>query len=134
MALKNERKKILIVDDDEGMRQSIRRLLTIDGKYEIQEAIDGYDAEKKLKKFTPHLIIIDVKMPGKDGYATCMHIRDSLGLKDVKIVGISGISGGIGAAFMEVLGANFYFEKPFDTIKFKERIAKLLEEDSKQEE
>ena len=124
-------KKILIVDDDEGMRQSIRRLLAFDGKYEIEEAVDGLDAEEKLKKFTPNLIIIDVKMPGKDGYATCMYIRDDLGMKDVKIIGISGVSGGIGAAFMAALGADFYFEKPFCSNKFRERILKLLKDDSK---
>jgi len=69
-------------------------------------------------------------MPGKNGYATCMHVRDNLRMKDVKIVGISGIYGGIGRSFMETLGADFYFEKPFDAIKFKERISILLKEKS----
>jgi len=120
------KKKVLIVDDDYGMRQSIKRLLTTEINCEIDEAGDGNEVEEKIKKFAPDLIILDIKMPGKDGYATCMHIRDSLGMKDVKIVGISGVSGRVGAAFMDVLGADCYFEKPFDNEEFKKKIIQLL--------
>ncbi|MBU0468488.1 MAG: response regulator [Candidatus Omnitrophica bacterium] len=124
------KKRILIVDDEQEVRQAIRRILMVSGKYIIEEAVDGFDAEKILKTYMPDLIILDVKMPGKDGYATCMHIRDDLRMKNVKIVGISGFSGGIGRSFMETLGADFYFEKPFDTNKLRERISKLLEDEN----
>jgi len=100
--------------------------LTTEINCEIDEAGDGNEVEEKIKKFAPDLIILDIKMPGKDGYATCMHIRDSLGMKDVKIVGISGVSGRVGAAFMDVLGADCYFEKPFDNEEFKKKIIQLL--------
>lgn len=122
------KKKILIVDDEQDVRQSIKRCLMVSGKYLIKEAINGFDAENILKGYSPDLIIVDVKMPGKDGYATCMHIKSDLNMKHVKIVGISGISGGIGRSFMEVLGADYYFEKPLDVSNFRERIAKLLQD------
>ena len=128
MTSKFKRKKILIVDDDKEMRQAIRRLLTVAGNYEINEAKDGCDAEEQLKNFSPNLVILDIKMPGKDGYEICSNIRSNINMKNVKIIGLSGISGGIGAAFMEALGADYYFEKPFDNNIFKNKIFKLLEE------
>jgi len=57
-----------------------------------------------------------------------MHIKSDLNMKNIKIVGISGVSGGIGGAFMEVLGVDAYFEKPLDVNKFREKIAKLLQD------
>ncbi len=126
MMAEMSKKKVLIVDDDYEMRQSIRRLLVTEFNCQIDEVGDGNEVEDKIKEFAPDLIVLDVKMPGKDGYATCMHIRDSLGMKHIKIVGISGVSGRVGAAFMDVLGANCYFEKPFDNEKFKKKISELL--------
>ena len=66
-------------------------------------------------------------MPGKDGYAVCLNIRNNKDMSHVKIVGMSGISGGIGNAIISSLGADYYFEKPFNNEKFKNKIAELLE-------
>lgn len=120
-------KKILIIDDDDGMRRAIRRLLTMAGTYVIEEVADALEAEKTIAEFQPDLIILDIKMPGRDGYEICMNIRDQMNLKDVKIVAISGVSGGIGNAIMSSLGADYFFAKPFNNDEFKLRIAKLLE-------
>lgn len=123
-----KRKKILIVDDDRNMAHAIRRLLSVEGKYEIEGAVNGDEAEKKLENFLPDLIILDIKMPGKSGYEVLFKIREDESKQNVKVIGISGISGGIGASFMEILGADAYFEKPFDNQEFTEKIFKLLEE------
>lgn len=121
-----EKKKILIIDDEVNMRHAIARLLNTERRYDIQEASDGFEAEKKIKEFSPHLIILDIRMPGMHGYEVCLKIRGNPALADVKIVGISGISGKIGEAMMSVLGADCFFEKPFDNDKFKNKIAALL--------
>ena len=121
-------KKILIVDDDEGMRHSIKRLLSLERKYDIEEASDGIAAEKKAEEFVPDLIILDIKMPGKDGYEVCFNLRKKIGNEKMKVVAMSGFSGKFGEAIMEALGADCYFEKPFDSEVFKKRIAALLGE------
>jgi len=121
-------KKILIVDDDEGTRYMIRRLLTIERNYIIEEAVNGNDAQEKLKKFKADLIVLDVMMPEKDGYKTCREIRDDLKMNNVKIIGISGCPGEIGKIFIEEYGADRFLEKPFTLIEFKETISKLLKE------
>lgn len=125
--MKEHKKKILIIDDDRAMSASIKRLLMIYGKYEIQELTDSNWMETVIIKFMPDLIILDVKMPGKGGYEICMHIKNNAALQHIKIMGVSGISGGIGAAFMKSLGADCYLEKPFDTHKFKKFVNQLIE-------
>ena len=126
MVMRNKKKKILIIDDDRAMSTSIKNLLVFDGKYDIQELADSNWMEDVIKQFQPDLIILDVKMPGKGGYEICMYIKDNEALKHIKIIGVSGLSGGIGAAFMEALGADKYFEKPFDTGKFRDQVKKLI--------
>lgn len=122
------KKRILIVDDDDNMRSAIKRLLSVGQNYEIDEASDGFAAEKKVKELSPDLIVLDIRMPGMYGYEVCLNIRKNVETRHIKIVSISGISGGIGNAIISALGADSYFEKPFDNDKFKNGIAALLAE------
>ena len=126
MVMRNKKKKILIIDDDRVMSRSIKNLLIYDGNFEIRELADSNWMEDVIEQFQPDLIILDVKMPGKGGYEICMHIKDNEALRHIKIIGVSGLSGGIGAAFMEALGADKYFEKPFDAGNFRDQVKKLI--------
>ena len=123
-------KKILIVDDEANIRKLIRSVLLKDAGYEVQEASNGTEAVQKAKEFSPDLIILDINMPGEGGYDACLHIRNSVDRAKVKIVGISGVSGKIGDAIMTALGADYFFEKPFNNEQFKSKIAELLGEGS----
>ncbi|MCD4781842.1 MAG: response regulator [Candidatus Omnitrophica bacterium] len=118
-------KKILIIDDDHAMSTSIKNFLMIYGKYMIQnfQSVLGL---KMLLKFTPDLIILDVKMPDKGGYEIGMNIKNNAGLKHIKIIEVSRVSGGIEAACMETFGADYYFEKPLDTHRFNKFVNKLI--------
>ncbi len=118
--------KILIVDDDVNICKAIKRLLSRDHDYEIEEAHNGLEAAKKIQAARWDLIILDINLPPTDGYDICFKIREVN--KTVKIVAISGYSGAIGKASMEALGANCYFEKPFDNNQFRDKIQQLLEE------
>lgn len=124
-----EKKKILIVDDDAGIRLMIKRVLRTEERYEFEEAQDGLQAEEKLKSFLADLVILDIMMPNKDGYATCKDIRDDERLKGIKIIGISGNSGEIGKIFIEEYGADFFIEKPFNSKEFKEIVFQMLWEE-----
>ncbi|VAX34904.1 hypothetical protein MNBD_UNCLBAC01-1231 [hydrothermal vent metagenome] len=122
-------KRILIIDDDRSMSKSIQGLLSSYPNYVIEVTHDGQTAEDILRKRAFDLIILDIKMPGKDGYEVCLNMRNEIDqMKKTKIIGISGYSGGIGAVFMEALGADHYFKKPFNVTKFRMKVAMLLEE------
>ncbi|MFH1767527.1 MAG: response regulator, partial [Candidatus Omnitrophota bacterium] len=59
-----EKKRIIIVDDDKNMVNSIKRALKMENRYEIDTAFDGFDAGRKILGFKPDLVILDIRMPG----------------------------------------------------------------------
>lgn len=69
-----KRTKILIADDNPEIREVLGVLLKSEG-YEVEEAVDGDDAVEKAAD-SPDLIILDVMMPGKDGFRACVDIRN----------------------------------------------------------
>ena len=66
--------KILVVDDEEHILEFIRYNLDASG-YEVIEASDGDDAVKKAINEVPDLILLDLMLPGKDGYDVCRELR-----------------------------------------------------------
>jgi PAS domain S-box-containing protein len=66
--------RILIVDDDAPIRSLIRRMLTRDG-YQIEEAPDGYKALDLCATFHPHIVLLDIMMPGLDGFQVCTRLQ-----------------------------------------------------------
>ena len=71
---KQEPAVILVVDDEEEIRRVMRLTLTIAG-YEVREAEDGNKALESLQKNPPDLILLDVLMPGMDGFEVCRRVR-----------------------------------------------------------
>lgn len=70
----NEKSRILVVDDNSEIREVINILLSGEG-YDVEEASDGSEALRKIQQEEYDLIILDVMMPGLNGYQTCMEIR-----------------------------------------------------------
>jgi putative two-component system response regulator len=68
-----ERRRILVVDDEERMVRFIRMNLEHDG-FQVSEAFNGKQAIQKMRDVTPDLILLDVMMPGMDGYEVCRRI------------------------------------------------------------
>ncbi len=123
-------RKILIADDEENFRNAIKRILRdLSFPFEVEEAYDGIDAEEKAKEFCPDLVILDLQMPRKGGCEVCYSLRELPEFKHLKIIGVSGCEGIIGGNFIKALGADCYFEKPFDNKTFVNKIEKLLSKD-----
>ena len=87
----NGKMNILIVDDEDDVRRMVRR--TLQKFYPdagIHEAADGFEAGKKVAQIVPALVILDLKLPGVDGFKVCKAIRADANLKKVKVLTISG--------------------------------------------
>ncbi|MDE2009257.1 MAG: response regulator [Candidatus Omnitrophica bacterium] len=122
----NYKKRVLIVDDDRGMVDSIRRFLIREKSYDLEIAYDGFEAGQKFSDFKPDLVILDIKMPGLNGYEVCSKIRGNPENKDVKILLISGITDQAELEQAKVSQADDYLAKPFSNAALKVKIDALL--------
>jgi DNA-binding response OmpR family regulator len=125
-----EKKRILIVDDDENIAELISLYLNKEC-YETQIAGDGESAIAGFSEFSPNLILLDVMLPGMDGYQVCSEIRKT---SNVPIIMLSAK----GEVFDKVLGlkigADDYIVKPFDSNELVARVGAVLRRSATTEE
>ena len=114
--------KILIVDDDENIAELIS-LYLIKECFETEIVHDGESALRAFNEFEPNLILLDLMLPGIDGYQVCREIRKD---SNVPIIMLSAK----GEVFDKVLGlelgADDYMIKPFDTKELVARVKAIL--------
>lgn len=117
-----EKQRILIVDDDENIAELISLYLTKEC-YETKIVYDGEEALKVFPSFKPNLILLDLMLPGIDGYQVCRELRAS---SQVPIIMLSAK----GEIFDKVLGlelgADDYMIKPFDSKELVARVKAVL--------
>jgi DNA-binding response OmpR family regulator len=111
--------KILIAEDDQYIREGLRDLLEAEG-YQTVLAVDGAEAVTKYHEATPHLVLLDIMMPGKDGYTVCREIRSHS--SQVPVIFLSAKSEEIDRVIGLELGADDYIMKPFGTREVVARI------------
>lgn len=73
-ATENQMKRILVVDDDQGIRASLSRILRASG-HDVRVAKDGFEALEICREYPPDLLLIDIRMPGMDGVETFHRLR-----------------------------------------------------------
>ena len=116
------KQKILIVDDDNNIAELISLYLTKEC-YETMIVNDGESVMPAMKSFDPNLILLDIMLPGMDGYQVCREVRAKY---SIPIIMLSAK----GEVFDKVLGlelgADDYIEKPFDTKELVARAKAVL--------
>lgn len=116
------KQKILIVDDDNNIAELISLYLTKEC-YETMIVNDGESAVAAVDTFAPNLILLDLMLPGIDGYQVCREVRTK---SQIPIIMLSAK----GEIFDKVLGlemgADDYMEKPFDTKELVARVKAVL--------
>ena len=116
------KQKILIVDDDQNIAELISLYLTKEC-FETMIVGDGESALETIKTFEPNLILLDLMLPGMDGYEVCRNVRATSG---TPIIMLSAK----GEIFDKVLGlelgADDYMEKPFDSKELVARVKAVL--------
>ncbi len=112
---------ILIIDDDPIARATLEALLS-DGPYQLLFAAGGAEGLTRALSVIPDLILLDVMMPGLDGYEVCRRLRASSTLAEVPIVMLTALDNQ--AARLEGLqaGADDFVAKPFDSAELKTRV------------
>jgi CheY-like chemotaxis protein len=119
--------KILVIDDEEQLRDLIKKMLTRDG-HQILMAQDGEEGVRAFHQFNPDLIITDIIMPNKDGIEVIMELLKSY--PEFPIIAISGgrraITAGFNLDSAEMLGVKGILQKPFTHQQLKDIIQKIL--------
>ena len=116
--------RILVVDDSRTIRTLVRRVLTRAG-YEVVLASDGSEAVEIVRDQRPNLVILDINMPGMDGYATCQELL-AIGQPwdAMPIIFLTNVS----AQHMDALGSELgaYLHKPVRDDVLLSTVADLL--------
>lgn len=119
--MENLRHRLLLIDDDPLIRQIVRNTLTLDD-YEICEAGSGDEGLAQAKLARPDLVLLDVMMPGLDGYEVCHRLRSSPITASVPIILLTAL-GEISEKVRGMqMGADDYITKPFDPRELRSRI------------
>jgi two-component system, cell cycle response regulator DivK len=120
-------KRILVVEDQEGNRRIVRDLLTSTG-YELIEALDGETGVRMAKEHQPDLILMDIQLPGLDGYEATRRIKAEPTLRAIPIVVVTSYALSGDDAKAMAAGADAYVAKPFSPRQLLATIRKLLPE------
>jgi two-component system alkaline phosphatase synthesis response regulator PhoP len=118
------RKKILVVDDDPNVIAIAKELL--DEDYNLKTATTGEEALKIARDFIPDLIILDIMMPGMDGYEVCRRLREQSILLDVQIIMVSSKGELEDRIKGKEMGADDYITKPFEEEDLLESVSFFL--------
>jgi DNA-binding response OmpR family regulator len=121
----NLNQSVLIVDD-EPMARALLRLMLVRAGFNVIEAEDGFDALEKVRINRPDIVLLDVMMPGMDGFTVCETIRNDAETADLPIIMFSAktdldsINQGLRA------GANVYLTKPISPEELTRHVHEVL--------
>jgi len=118
--------RILIIDDDKTLLESMVEALTWDRTYKLETASDGYEGLIKVGTFHPHLLILDLRMPGLDGFQVCRKVKADPVMRSAKILAITGYPEGDARERIMRAGADGFLEKPFELTALRAEVARLL--------
>jgi signal transduction histidine kinase len=124
--LKHQAAKILVVDDDDAIRQILVEALTMDRKYLVEEASNGIEGSIKLGTYRPDLLILDIFMPEMDGLEVCRNICSEPELSDLKVIITTGHPNHPKLDEVVNLGFTNILSKPFDLLNLVKDVETIL--------
>ena len=114
--------KILVVDDEPSILKFLDGFLKREG-FEVYTLVDGLDIVNENQSIRPNVILLDVMLPGKDGFAVCKELRK---VSNVPVIFLSAKDDTTNKILGLTLGADDYLTKPFDTVELLLRIKAVL--------
>jgi CheY-like chemotaxis protein len=115
--------RILIIDDDEGLRRALLAIFAGDPRYEAQAATDGHDGLSRIGTFRPHLVLLDLHLPGLDGAELCSMVKATASAP--RILAMSALPEDEARDRMLAAGADAFLSKPFTLSQLEAEVMRL---------
>ena len=116
------KQKILIIEDDPTIQTQLKTLLSGNG-YEARAVTDFSKVMEQFKAFAPHLVLLDIKLPGNNGFEICSQIRS---FSDIPIEFVTSSNTDMDELNSIMLGGDAFITKPYNTAILLAKIASLL--------
>lgn len=114
--------RILIIEDDITIQTQLNTLLTGNG-YDVSAVTDFSEIIGQMNAFSPHLVLLDIRLPGNSGFEICSQIR---AVSDLPVVFVTGCNTDMDELNSIMLGGDAFITKPFNTAILLAKIAALL--------
>ena len=121
----SERKRILVVDDDAFIRRPLLYILEEEG-FVATAAVDGEDCLARIDAAAPDLVLLDVMMPGRDGFAVCRTLKQHPRWADVPVILLSAKGQESDRERGLALGAADFLTKPYSPAELLQRVRRHL--------
>ncbi len=123
---KKSSRTLLVIEDDETMRNALKRIFESDG-YQVKTAADGTQLSEVLDDHPIDLIILDIGLPWINGFELAKLLKEHKDLKHIPLIFVSGKTSDIDVKRGFEVGADDYIKKPFDVEKIKKTVNTLLQ-------
>jgi len=115
-----------VVDDDKEIREIVTFVLTRHG-FEVSVASNGRELQQLLAQLIPDLVILDIMMPGEDGYQICSALRRNVRTQHIPVIIMTAHAEDIYERISIDLGADEHITKPFHPFDLVEKVKELLQ-------
>ena len=117
--------RVLIVDDDAIFRQSAVEFLSKREGLLVKDASDGFTAGRMVAEFMPHVVVLDLLMPGIDGFDVCRNIKNSMRTRHIAILVLTGFPTDDNLKRVRECGADLSLAKPVELDELHAQILRL---------
>jgi excisionase family DNA binding protein len=122
------KRRVLIVDDDPLLVQTLAKFFRKIGEYELATAEDGFDAGLQMLGFRPDLVVLDLMMPNLDGFVVCRKIKASPLARQTRVLVMTGYPTDENIRKALECGADGWLAKPFRMGEVRKRVEGLFKE------
>lgn len=117
--------RVLIVDDEPVARNTLRGMLLAEG-YQLILAVNGQEALAQVAQEPPDVILLDVMMPGMDGFEVCRHLRNDSRWQHIPVILVTALDSKEDLAHGLDAGADEFVSKPVNTLELQARVRSML--------
>jgi len=124
---KHMKKRILIIDDDKSVADTIKMILEETGEYEVGVESESLRAMASVEKFNPHLILLDIVMPKKDGFSVLRDLKKNSKTLSIPVIMLTALGGEESRIEASELYSEDYIVKSTSVKEIRAKIASVMD-------